>query len=144
MELPMRMIPTLDSLDATVAREAGVLAATERRVAACIAVVDSAGVLLELYRSDFAKAHTVDFATRKARSSAMLGLETAMLERMAKEGRSLSGEVLALAGGVPVIYEGSCAGAVGVSGGSSDADHEIAAVAAKAALLGAPTGQPSG
>ena len=139
----MRMIPTLDSFDAAAAREAGVRAASVRGIAACIAVVDSSGVLLELHRSDAAKAHAVDFATRKARTSALLGLETAVLERMAKEGRGLSGEVLALAGGVPVIHEGRCAGAVGVSGGSSDADHEIAAIAAKATLNGTPTGEAS-
>ena len=140
----MRMIPTLDSVDAAAAREAGVRAASERGIAACIAIVESSGVLLELHRSDSAKAHAVDFATRKARSSALLGLETAVLERMAKEGRSLSGEVLALAGGVPVIHEGRCAGAVGVSGGSSDADHEIAAIAAKAIPPGTATGGTSG
>jgi len=138
------MIPTLDSVDAAAACEAGVRAASERGIAACIAVVDSSGVLLELHRSDSAKAHAVDFATRKARSSALLGLETAVLERMAKDGRSLSGEVLALAGGVPVIHDGRCAGAIGVSGGSSDADHEIAAVAARATLPGTPTGEAPG
>jgi glc operon protein GlcG len=128
------MIPTIDSSDAAAAREAGVRAASERGISACIAVVDSSGVLLELHRSDAAKAHAVDFATRKARSAALLGLETAVFERMVKEGRSLTGEVLALAGGVPIVHEGRCAGAVGVSGGSSDADHEIAVAAAKATL----------
>jgi uncharacterized protein GlcG (DUF336 family) len=138
------MIPTLDSPDAAAACEAGVRAASERGIEACIAVVDSSGVLLELRRSDTAKAHTVDLATRKARTAALLGLETVILERMAKEGRGPSGEVLALGGGVPMIHGGRCAGAVGVSGGSSDADHEIAAVAAKATLSGTPTEGTSG
>ena len=140
----MRMIPTLDSVDAVAAREAGVRAASERGIEACIAVVDSSGVLLELHRSDSAKAHAVDFATRKARTAALLGLETAVLERMAKEGRSLSGELLALAGGVPVIHDGRCAGAVGVSGGASEADHEIASVAAMAILRGEPSRETPG
>jgi Haem-degrading len=51
---------------------------------------------------------------------------------------------LALAGGVPVVHEGRCASAVGVSGGASEADHEIASVAAKAILHGGPSGQASG
>src|SRR5271154_6153345 len=141
----MRMIPTLDSADAAAACEAGVRAASERGIAACIAVVDSSGVLLELRRSDSAKSHTVDLATRKARTAALLGLETVILERMAKEGRGgPSGEVLALGGGVPTMYGGRCAVAVGVSGGSSDADHDIAAVAAKATLGGMPTDGMSG
>ena len=140
----MRLIPTLDSSDAAVAREAAVRAASERGLAACIAVVDSSGVLLALHRSDGAKAHSVDFATRKARTSALLGLDTTVLERMAKEGRSLSAEALALAGGVAVICEGQCAGAIGVSGGSSDVDHEIAAAAATALRLDTSTARSSG
>jgi uncharacterized protein GlcG (DUF336 family) len=140
----MRLIPTLDSADAIAARDAGVRAASERGLAACIAVVDSSGVLLELHRSDAAKAHTVDLATRKARTSALLGLETAILERMAKDGRGPPGEVIALGGGVPVIHDGRCAGAVGVSGGASEDDHEIAVAAVRATLTGTPAGGSSG
>ena len=55
-----------------------------------------------------------------------------MLEKMVKEGRSISGEVLALAGGVPILEDGRCAGAIGVSGGSSEADHKVATVGAAA------------
>ena len=55
----------------------------------------------------------------------MLGLPTRVLERMSAEGRSMPSEVVALAGGVPILQDGLAAGAVGVSGGSSDADHAI-------------------
>jgi glc operon protein GlcG len=128
----MRLIPTLDTDDSAAAREAALLAAADAGLAACIAIVDASGVLLDLHRADGAKPHTVDLAMRKARTSALLGVETFLLERMAKEGRVVSGEVLALAGGVPTMHEGRCAGAVGVSGGSSEIDHQIAAAAAKA------------
>jgi glc operon protein GlcG len=130
----VRLIPTIDSLDAVAAREAAWKAATAADVFACVAIVDASGVLLDLQRSDAAKPHSVDLAIRKARTSALLGLATQVLENMAKEGRSLPAEVLALAGGVPILHDGRCAGAVGVSGGSSEADHEIASAAAKAAL----------
>jgi glc operon protein GlcG len=126
----MRLIPTLDTSDATIAREAALLAAADAGLATCVAIVDGSGVLLDLHRADGAKPHTVDLATRKARTSALLGLETVLLERMAKEGRAPTGEVLA--GGVPIMHEGRCAGAVGVSGGSSELAHQIAASAAKA------------
>lgn len=128
----MRSIPTLDSSDALLARVAGLAAATERDLVLCIAVVDAAGVLLDLHRSDRARSHTVDLAIRKARTSALLGLDTLILERMAKEGRSLPADLLALAGGVAIVQDGLSAGAVGVSGGASEVDHEVAATASKA------------
>lgn len=128
----MRLIPTLESTDATALREAAKLAATEAGVAATIAVVDLAGVLLDLYRCDGAKPHTVELATRKARTAALLGLETQLLERMAAEGRPVSSEVLAMAGGAPVLLEGRCAGAVGISGGAPEIDHKIATAAVSA------------
>lgn len=128
----MRQIPTLESTDATTLREAAKLAATEAGVAATIAIVDLSGALLDLYRCDDAKPHTVELATRKARTAALLGLETQLLEGMAAEGRPFSSEVLAMAGGAPVLLEGRCAGAVGVSGGASEIDHKIAVAAVSA------------
>src|SRR5204863_10063937 len=95
----------------------------------CIAVVDEGGVLVALRRLDGAKAHSVDLATRKARTAAALCLSTAVLEQMAREGRLPSGEVLALGGGRPLLHCGETAGGVGVSGSTSEADDLIAGVA---------------
>lgn len=119
----MRMIPTLEKADAEVAGRAALKHAIERGLSLCIAVVDAAGAPLEVHRMDGAKPHTVDLALRKARTAALLGLPTAVLERMAAEGRAMPSEVLALAGGVPILLDGSAAGAVGVSGGTSEIDH---------------------
>jgi len=132
----MRLIPTLDSSDAISVRDTALGLARERGVSACIAVVDAAGVLLDLHRPDVARPHTVDLATRKARTSSLLGLDTLALETMVKSGRSLPAEVLALGGGAPIMHEGRCAGAVGVSGGASELDHEIAMAAAAAVRQG--------
>jgi glc operon protein GlcG len=126
----MRLVPTLDCADAMAVKDRAARGASDRNLPVCIAVVDAAGVLLQLHRADFAKAHTVDLATRKARTAALLGIETLTLETMAKAGRLMSAEVLALAGGVPILQDGQCAGAIGVSGGSSEADHEIAVAGA--------------
>jgi uncharacterized protein GlcG (DUF336 family) len=129
----MRLIPTLDNEDARLAMEAAKAAAAGLGVKACIAIVDASGAMLRLERDEAAKAHTIELATRKARTSAVLGVETLRLELMAKEGRALPGEVLALAGGAPVLQATGCAGGVGVSGGTSEADHQIAQ-AAQAAI----------
>jgi len=123
--LTMRMIPTLEIADAEAASRAAVASAAGQDFAVCIAVVDAAGALIVLHRMDGARSHTVDLALRKARTAALLGLPTLMLERMAAEGRPMPSEVVALAGGVPILRGGVSAGAIGVSGGSSEADHAI-------------------
>ena len=120
----MRIKSTLDLEDANL-----VMAACRRAAAACavsIAVVDDAGVLLSFERTDAAKPHTVDLAQRKARTAAMLGVPTSVLETMAREGRLASGEALALGGGAPITHEGQCVGGVGVSGVTSQIDERIA------------------
>ena len=73
------------------------------------------------------KAHAADLAHRKARTAAALGLSTAILEQMASEGRLPATDVLALGGGLPLLRDGHCAGAIGVSGATSEVDEAIAA-----------------
>src|SRR5438128_3464497 len=81
----MRTRSTLELQDAELVIEACVAAAREARASLSIAVVDDAGLLLGFKRMD-AKGHTVDLAVRKARTAAALGLSTAVLEAMAKDG----------------------------------------------------------
>jgi glc operon protein GlcG len=128
----MRLISTIDSEDAATAMQEAKAATSALGIRVTIAIVDASGVILRLERDDGAKAHTVDLASRKARTAAMLSIETLLLEQMAKDGRSLSGEVLALAGGAPFLHHGACTGAIGVSGGTSEADHQIAQAAVAA------------
>ncbi|QUD90273.1 GlcG/HbpS family heme-binding protein [Phenylobacterium montanum] len=112
--------------------EAEAMAAGCRRTAkrlgarVAIAVVDDSGALIHFQRLDGARAHTVDLAIRKAKTASMLGVPTRALELLAKQGSLQSGEALALAGGVSVIVDGDCAGAIGVSGAATDIDDEIA------------------
>src|SRR5579871_6645239 len=112
----MRMKPTLELTDAEAIVAGCRSAAVDLAASTAIAVVDEAGVLLQLVRLPGAKPHTVDFAVRKARTAALLGLSTTVLEQMAREGRQMGGDTLALGGGLPVLAQGQCAGGVGVSG----------------------------
>jgi glc operon protein GlcG len=123
----MRMKPTLEFQDAEAIGAACRAQAERDGARVAIAVVDEAGVLLHLQRLDGAKPHAVDLASRKARTAAALGLPTAILEQMAKEGRLPPTDVLALGGGLPVMLDGQCAGAIGVSGATSEVDESIAA-----------------
>jgi uncharacterized protein GlcG (DUF336 family) len=93
-------------------------------VTVSIAIVDEAGKLLHFVRMDEARAYTADLAIRKAQSSAAIGVPTSILEALAKE-RPMQ-DVIALRGGIPFLYEGKCAGAIGVSGAKPDIDDAIA------------------
>jgi glc operon protein GlcG len=91
-----------------------------------IAIVDDAGGLLAFQRMDGARAHTIDIAQRKARASAMVGVPTAMIEAMMKDRPPQTPDMAVGAGGLPAMHEGSCTGAVGVSGGRTEEDEAIA------------------
>ena len=69
-------------------------------------------------------------ALEKAKSSALGKRESRLFEEMIAGGRTafLSAPLLKglLEGGVPVMYQGQCAGAVGVSGVKSSEDAQIA------------------
>lgn len=129
----MRMKPSLEFADALAIAEACRAAAAEAGCKVAIAVVDEGGVLLHLQRLDGARSFSVDLASRKARTAAAIGLATSVLEERAKTGAFAGQDVLALGGGVPVVKDGQCAGAVGVSGASSVEDERIAAAGVTAA-----------
>ena len=130
----MKTIPTLTLDDADNAMRAALDAARQRGLAVTIAVVDAAGQMLQLSRMTGARAFSVDLASRKARTSASTGFSTAELA-IALKGQPLGGEVLALAGGLPVRVGMDVAGAIGVSGGTTDEDEAIGA-AGLSALVG--------
>ena len=108
--------------------------------AVTIAIVDDGGHVLWLQRLDGAAPLSSQIAPAKARTAALGRRETKVYEDMINQGRHsfLSAPLEGmLEGGVPVMVEGQCLGAVGVSGVKSPEDAEVAR-AAIAAL------QPSG
>ena len=93
-----------------------------------IAVVDDAGFLVHLERLDGAVGQSAGIATLKAQTAAMARTPTKTLEDVVKE-RPATGAFpgrLAVQGGVPILYQGECVGAVGVSGVKSHEDEQIA------------------
>ena len=95
-----------------------------------IAVVDDGGHPLALRRLDDCAPMGSYIATEKARSAALGRKETQVFEEMINNGRNafLSAPVLqgTMTGGVPVMVDGSLAGAVGVSGVKPDQDAQTA------------------
>ena len=95
-----------------------------------IAVVDPSGELLAFERMDGAPAFSARLAIAKARTAAAFGRPTADMESLF-EGRDWFGAgFLPLGpwfvskGGAPILVDGECVGAVGLSGNT--AEHEDA------------------
>ena len=128
----MRTRPSIELHDAQAICSAARAMAREMGLNVSIAVVDDAGGLLSFTRLDGARPYSVDLAIRKARTAAALALPTLVLEQIARERPMQGVEMLAVSGGVPVILDGVCAGALGISGAKGDEDHRIAEAGARA------------
>ncbi|HEY2645370.1 MAG TPA: heme-binding protein [Candidatus Acidoferrales bacterium] len=99
-----------------------------------IAVVDDGGFLVHLERLDGAPAQSALIATCKAQTSAATRTPTKALEEIVKDRPAtvaFPGRV-AVQGGLPIIYQGECVGAVGVSGAKSHEDEQVAGAGLKA------------
>lgn len=101
-----------------------------------IAIVDDGGHPLGFLRLTDAAPLTAQIAFGKATTSALSRRESRFYEEIVKNGRTafLSVELTALEGGVPVVVDGQCVGAVGVSGVRSDQDAQVANAAVRAIL----------
>lgn len=95
-----------------------------------IAIVDDGGHLLWLQRLDGAAPISAHIAPAKARTAALGRRESKVYEDVINQGRMsfLSAPLLEgmLEGGVPVMVDGHCVGAVGVSGVKSNEDAQVA------------------
>jgi uncharacterized protein GlcG (DUF336 family) len=104
--------------------------ALKNQWAVTIAIVDDGGHLLWLQRLDGAAPISSHIAPGKARTAAVGRRESKVYEDMINQGRSafLSAPTLEgmLEGGVPIVVQGQCVGAVGVSGVKSSEDVQVA------------------
>lgn len=93
-----------------------------------IAVVDDAGYLLFLERMDGAGPMTAEVAAGKARTAAVTRRPTKFWEDRVKERPVFLKfpDNLPIQGGVPIMHQGECVGAIGVSGVQSHEDEQIA------------------
>lgn len=95
-----------------------------------IAIVDDGGHLLWFQRLDGVAPVAAHIAPAKARTAALGARESKIYEDMINQGRVsfLSAPQIEgmLEGGVPILRDGQCLGAVGVSGVKSSEDAQIA------------------
>lgn len=126
----MKSKPQLELIDVQRIAAAAEKHANDNRWAVCIAIVDDGGHLLHLQRLDGAAATATYIATSKANTAALGRRESKVYEDIVNGGRTsfLSAPMLRglLEGGVPIMIDGQCVGAVGVSGVKSSEDVEVA------------------
>ena len=95
------------------------------------AVVDAAGDLVLFHKTDGARPSNSEFALGKARTAARFQRPTKSLDSTITAGRIqfLAAQgALPIEGGVPIVIDGKVIGAVGVSGGTSAQDAQVATV----------------
>lgn len=121
---------TLELTDVKAIVAAAEAEALKNNWAVTIAVVDDGGHLLCLQRLDGAAAISAHIAPAKAHTAALGRRETKLYEDVINGGRTsfLSAPDVKglLEGGVPIMKDGQCLGAVGVSGVKSNEDAQIA------------------
>ena len=121
--------------------ERALLRSAELGCRTCIAVVDTAGMVVCYDRMDDAPFQSARHALDKAVSSAGNGLATSDMWAYVADTPQLNLGVLkvegmsVLGGGVPIRYEGELVGAVGVSGSCGMPEDQDVATAAVAAIL---------
>lgn len=124
----MRKKPCLQSSDVHKMAAACRAEAEKNKWSVTVAIVDDAGILLYLDRMDGATATTSEVATLKAKTSAITRRPSKFWEDRVKDRPAFMNfpGVLQIQGGLPIMYEGECVGAIGVSGVQSHEDEQIA------------------
>ncbi len=125
----MKMRPMLTLEDCKKISAASEAEAKKNNWNVCIAILDDGGHLLHLARMDGATPANSRIAIEKGRTAAESRRSTAMWEERIKAGRNsmlrMPG-ITPVQGGLPIVVDGVCIGAVGVSGVQSHEDEQIA------------------
>jgi uncharacterized protein GlcG (DUF336 family) len=120
----------LEAADVKAVLAAAEAEAIANKWAVTIAIVDDGGHLLALQRLDGAAAISSHIAPAKAHTAALGRRESRVYEEIINGGRHsfLSAPTMQgmLEGGVPIVKDGHCIGAVGVSGVKSTEDAQVA------------------
>ncbi|MDD5324156.1 MAG: heme-binding protein [Polaromonas sp.] len=126
----MKSKPVLELADVKAIAAAAEAEALKNNWAVTIAIADDGGHLLHLQRLDGAAPVSAYIAPAKANTAAMGRRDSKVYEDIINGGRNafLSAPYIQgmLEGGVPIVRDGQCLGAVGVSGVKSAEDAQIA------------------
>lgn len=115
--------------------------AEESNVLVNIAVVDAGANLKAFIRMDESFLGSIDVAIKKAKTARYFNIATGDLGKLTQPGGIIynievsNNGLITFPGGVPIKNnEGKIIGAIGISGGTIEEDHEIAIIGAEAIL----------
>ena len=131
----MRQKPALTSDDCHKMMAACKAEAQKNKWAVAIAIVDDSGAALLLERLDGCGAISSQVAMGKAQTSAVTKRPSKFFEDRVKERPgfvTFPTPGVLFQGGVPILHQGECVGAIGVSGVQSHEDEQIAQAGVKA------------
>jgi glc operon protein GlcG len=140
MTLVTRNTPKLTLAGARAVLDAAERRAIEIKVPMDIAVVDDGGNLLAFIRMDGAKLGSTEVALTKAHSAAVRRQPSGpartgdQVNELLSLGIALAahGGQTPVRGGLPLLADGACVGAIGVSSGTEDQDVDVATAGARA------------
>lgn len=114
--------------------QAGVEKAEQIGQPQCLVIVDQSGVPLGEIRMDGAKFLSRKSALAKALTAASIGAASSDIPEQVRPGiaAATDGAVTGLPGGLPILFEDTLVGGIGVGSGSPDQDLAVA----RAALAG--------
>ncbi len=125
----MRQKPALTSTDCHKMMAACIAEAQKNKWAVTVAIVDDSGAALLLERLDGAGAISATVAMGKAQTSALTKRPSKFFEDRVKERPgfvTFPTPGVMFQGGVPIVHQGECVGAIGVSGVQSHEDEQVA------------------
>ena len=125
----MRQKPALTSTDCHKMMAACIAEAQKNKWAVTIAIVDDSGAALLVERLDGAGAISATVAMGKAQTSALTKRPSKFFEDRVKERPgfvTFPTPGVMFQGGVPIVHQGECVGAIGVSGVQSHEDEQVA------------------
>jgi len=133
----MRTKPCLTSADVAKMMTACLAEAEKNKWNVAVAILDDGGHLLAFQRMDGTGAISAEVAVGKARTSALTKRPSKFFEERVKErpGFVTFPAGMLIQGGLPIMHQNECVGAIGVSGVASHEDEQIAQ-AGVAALVG--------
>jgi glc operon protein GlcG len=124
----MRTKPCLTAADVNTMMAACLAEAEKNKWKVTVAIVDDGGFMLNVMRMDGAVVTTAEVAVGKARTAALTQRPSKFFEDRVKERPAFLSfpAGLLIQGGLPIMHQGDCVGAIGVSGVQSSEDEQIA------------------
>jgi glc operon protein GlcG len=133
-EETVRSKPCLTSGDLKTMMEACLAEADKNKWNVAISIVDEGGYLLSFHRMDGVAPISAEVSHGKARTSALTKRPSKFFEDRVKERPAFANfpAGLLIQGGLPILHQNECVGAIGVSGVQSHEDEQIAQAGIKA------------